>query len=250
MAEKDKPKVSYEEKIFRKYIDFLNKNEKELEEKGNWNIVFKVLNKLHIHPDYVLDNYVRQKYLTSNTLMLFARHKSYPSFMECKEKEYEHFGFLDTRAMREDEGPFYPPFIPASQVIILCNEREAVWQAFLLQNTFRFFGIVRPYLVEKRTFILNREDLKSIELGKNALRYKKIKETILSLPKYSYQVKDDSNVDLLDYPKFYLEYCYWSDYRGLVKEKAQVKYNLFTCTVTFETAKEEVLYSPTKGVLI
>lgn len=239
MAEQNNSRISYEEKIYRKYINFLNEYGEEMEETGNWNKIFEVLNRISIHPDYVLDDY-RKKNSTDNVLQLFARHKSSPSFRECEEKKHYYFSMLSLRPKREDEGPFFPPFISPYQMVILDKSPKSLWQAFLLQNTYHFAGMRGKASIEKQSIVFSENDAKPNNFGEGVLDYDKIKNILFSPPKISLDAPlirryENDEID-------YLEYCYWSDKKGLVRVKLEILYNYSAETVSFETVSSKVLY--------
>ncbi len=239
MAEDNKRRISREEQIYRKYINFLNEHEEELEETGNWNKVFEVLNMISIHPDYVLDDY-RKKNSTDNVLQLFARHKSSPSFRECENKKHHYFSVFSLCPISKEEGPFFPPFISPYQMVILDKSRQSLWQAFLLQNTFHFAGMRGEASSEKQSVVFSENDVKLTNLRDDVLDYDKIKKILFSPPKISLDAPlirryENDEID-------YLEYCYWNDKKGLVKVKVEILYDFSTETVSFKTLSSKVLY--------
>ena len=235
MAEQNKPKISYEEKIYRKYINFLNEHEEEMEKTSKWDMVFKVLNKIYIHHHYKLDDYRGD--IPDSILKLFARHRSTPCYKECEERMLDYFRTLPRRKLKKDEIPFMPPFIPPYQLLAVEMTPKALWQAFLLHNTCHFTGMRQSGRFDKRNFVFNEKDVES-EFTDETLDYEKIKN-LISLPKF---IKDDQLDDWDEDEINYLEYCYWNDWEGLVKEKVKILYEHFNKVAKFETVSSQVLY--------
>lgn len=231
-------KISYEERSYRKYFTYVNRHKDKMFETGNWNRVFRMLDRIYIHQHYELDDYRLEKN-TYSTLKLFARHRSTPTFRECEKKFVDYIKTEPRRPLGKDETPFFPPYIPAYQVVVVDNTPRAIWQAFLLQNTFHFIIEIWHWKAyyEKRYFVFNVNDVR-IWHGEEKPDFDKIKE-LISLPRFSTNEEMDNFVD--DEIN-YLEYCYWNEWEGLVKEKVKIIYDDFSKTVRFEKVSAQVLY--------
>ena len=64
-------------------------------------------------------------------------------------------------------------------------------------------------------------------------------KNLISLPKF---IKDDQLDDCDEDEINYLEYCYWNDWEGLVKERVKILYEHFNKVAKFETVSSQVLY--------
>lgn len=202
MKEMIMPKMSNEEKVYDKYTDFLCNHGGELEKTNNWNKVFEVLDLLHMDPDYALAD-SRPKNSTNDVLSLYAR-------------------FTSTTNPYRGEYLYY-------ELVTLDYTPEAIWQAFLLQNTYHFIGMRWHGYYEERSFVFRDVTLESGE---------KLPVTPV---KFSFGVHDEDDI------KDYLEYCYWNEWVGLVRAKVEIKFDHNAHTVSFETVDEEVLYEYSCG---
>ena len=235
MAEQNKPSISYEEKIYRRYITFLKRHVKEMEKTSNWDMVFKILKKIYIHPDYTLDDF--------GGLKLFARHRSTPCYKECEERMLDYFKGELCRPLVKDEAHLRPPYIAPHQVLVVEMNPQSLWQAFLLFNTSHFIGLRQSEHFEKWNIVFSEKDVESVMVDET-LDYEKIKSLIFP-PKFLQEEEVDHwNEDEINY----IEYCYWSDSEGLVKEKVIVIYDYLIQIAHFIPIHDHVLYeyhSPT-----
>lgn len=137
MAEINKPSISYEEKIYKKYINLLNEHGEEMEKAHDWNKVYKVLDEIYLqqfgsHDDKRLE-------IDDFLLHLFEQDDSTPSIKESEKKEYAYYGtkFLTTLDLDVHIDPLPPNTLPYKMVVVEM-EPKALWQTFLLHNTVHF----------------------------------------------------------------------------------------------------------------
>ena len=236
MRVQNSSKISYEERSYRKYFLYVNKHKYKMSVAGNWNRVFRMLDRIYIHQHYELDDYRLEKNYDS-PVKLFARHKSTPTFRECEKNMYASLNADPSCLFKNDDTPFFPPYSPPYQVVVVDNTPRAIWQAFLLLNTFHFVVDICEWNYEKRYFVFNVNDVR-IWHGEEKPDFDKIKE-LISLPRFSTNEEMDN---LVDDEINYLEYCYWNEWEGLVKEKVKIIYDDFSKTVHFEKVSAQVLY--------
>ena len=200
-----------------------------MEKTSNWDMVFKVLKKIYLHPDYTLDDF--------GGLKLFARHRSTPCYKEYEKKMLDYFKGELCRPLVKDEAHLRPPYIGPHQVLVVEMNPQSLWQAFLLFNTSHFIGLRQSEHFEKWNIVFSEKDVES-DLVDETLDYEMIKN-LISLPKF---IKDDQLDDCDEDEINYLEYCYWNDWEGLVKERVKILYEHFNKVAKFETVSSQVLY--------
>ena len=225
-----------------------------------------MLDRLHIHPDYVLDDY-RSKGSNDNTLRLYARHVSTPRPTEEEFVLWEYRvdpfvlfhssspvlrsrGLNKFRIFDGDEvedglvGAHFPPAIDPLQVIGLDDGPEAIWQALLLCMTRNFIG-QRWHGNYARRSLLFRNDEVPVKVSK--MREKELLNygPVPVFPDRIFVPKVVSiyrGVERIDVVRF----CWWSKWGGLYRVKVPFARN--GSTISFGDFKKENLYKYNCGI--
>ena len=136
MAEINNPSISYEEKIYRKYINLLNEHGEEMEKTYDWDKVYKVLDEIYLqqfssHDDNRLE-------IDDFLLNLFEQDDSTPSIKESDKKEYAYYGTKFLTSLDVHIDPLPPNNTLPYEMVVVEMEPKALWQTFLLHNTDHF----------------------------------------------------------------------------------------------------------------
>ena len=200
-----------------KFVDFFNTDAMD-----NLNVFLRKLPDLTLDENYVLDDY-RSREHTNSVLRLYARSRKLPRPSDRAFK----YGcvMVKTLRMANLSIPFYKTRLKPRNPfrhITLPYTPEAIWQAFLLSQTFRLTGMRWHGGYEGRTFVLLDKDIANIHLGIFNLHEKSehIQEEIKSI------WSPDLNVSVTLRDGFAsISHCWFDDWKGLVQMRWKVKYS-------------------------
>lgn len=175
----------------------------------NLNAFLRKLPDLSLDEDYVLDDF-RPREQMNSVLRLYARRKDLPRFGDA---DFEH-----------QVKPLQP-----FQHITLPFTEEAIWQAFLLRQTYRLTGMRWHGSYAARTFVLLDKDIVKVA-DKVQEEVRRIWSPNLNV---SVVLRDGGAV---------ISHCWFDKWKGLVQMKWEIKYDVLKKQVTgIEVKEEEVL---------
>ena len=201
------------------YIDFVESLEETLEDRDDLNILLTRLPDLALNPNYVLDDF-RSRDETNSVLYLYARNKNLkrPKVFEYKSESSKNkcrvwmplkvwgitIGKIKKRIILDE----------LFQYITVPFTEEAIWQAYLLNNTYHLIGMRWHGAYDKRTFINSYVNIDSI----NADSVKK--EIIKKMWNPEMQP-----IVTLRKNQAYITHYWFDDWKGLVQVNCEVIYN-------------------------
>lgn len=191
------------------YIDCVTYFE-EHKNADNWNKLLWGLPDLTLHEDYVLDDF-RPRDQMNSVLWLYARPKDLPRPSD------EDFYFAYKKRIKPLE-PFHYITLPFTE--------EAIWQAFLLSQTYRLTGMRWHGGYAARTFVLLDKDIVKVT--------DKVQEEARRI------WSPDLNVSVvLGDGGAVISHCWFDRWKGLVQMKWEVKYDALKRQVTGIDVKDE-----------
>lgn len=217
-----------------KFINFFNTDKLD-----NLNVFLRKLPDLTLDENYVLDDFGPRNELNS-VLSLYARQKELarPSDIsfQCgcvtvKQLKIANLSILCYRTRLTPTSPFKHITLPFTA--------EAIWQAFLLSQTFRLTGMRWHGGYESRTFVLLEKDIAYIS---HPIRDWD-KETTPILKKIRSIWSPDLNVSVTLHDGFAsISHCWFDAWHGLIQMKWKVKYDAKKQQVTkIKEVNEKVL---------
>lgn len=222
------------EEEYIRFINFFNTDTMD-----NLNVFLRKLPDLTLDESYVLDDY-RSREETNSTLRLYARPKKLPRPSDRAFK----YGCIMVKTLRiaNLSIPFYKtrlkPLNPFSH-ITLPYTPEAIWQAFLLNQTFRLTGMRWHGGYERRTFVLLDKDIEKIHLP--IFDCDKKDEYVLEEIKRIWSPDLNVSVTLCD-GFASISHCWFDNWKGLVQMKWEIQYNIQEKQITeIKKVDEKVL---------
>lgn len=201
-----------------KYIDFF-----DIDRMDNLNVFLRKLPDLTLDENYVLDDF-RSREETNSELRLYVRPKKLGRPLDT---DFE-LGCVLVKKLRIANLlsiPFYKmrlkPLSPF-EYITLPFTAEAIWQAFLLSQTFRLTGMRWHGGYARRTFLLLEKDIVNIHHpGYDT------DERIVSLRNEIRRIwSPDLNVSVTLHDDFAsISHCWFDAWHGLIQMKWKVKYD-------------------------
>lgn len=206
---------------YLEFIHFFNTGRMD-----NLNVFLRKLPDLALDGNYVLDDY-RSREHTNSVLRLYARPKKLP---RPSDADFEHRCVMVKELRIADLPiPFYlarlKPRNPFRH-ITLPYTPEAIWQAFLLSQTFRLTGMRWHGGYEMRTFMLLDKDIEKIHLPISRISdWDKKDEYVLEEVKRIWS--PDLNVSVTLHDGFaFISHCWFDNWHGLIQMEWKVKYDI------------------------
>ena len=217
-----------------KFINFFNTDKLD-----NLNVFLRKLPDLTLDENYVLDDFGPRNELNS-VLSLYARQKELarPSDIsfQCgcvtvKQLKIANLSILCYRTRLTPTSPFKHITLPFTA--------EAIWQAFLLSQTFRLTGMRWHGGYVRRTFLLLEKDIANIQHP----GYNLNEEIVPVRNEISRIWSPDLNVSVTLHDDFAsISHCWFDAWKGLVQMKWKVKYDVKKKQITeIEKIDEKVL---------
>ena len=207
------------------YIECINHIE-DIENADNWDRLLEGLPDLTLDKDYVLDDF-RSSEETNSVLRLYARKRSHPRPSdECFK-----------RFFRKQIDP-----LDVFQHITLPFTEEAIWQAFLLSQTYHLVGMRWHGGYEARTFIVSDKDMAGLkpwlsQMKGSLMRFTRLQEQILKM----WTSDLCASVSLFDNYAI-VTHCWFDNWNGLLQVKWKIKYDVRKKTIVkIEKENEQIL---------
>lgn len=229
--ERNKDRMSYErvpEQAIRlsivtdSYMDCIAALQVEEKEDRDWNSLLLELPDLKLDKNYVLDDF-RSDEETNSVLQLYARYRSSRSLLKGV------FSFC-----RKSVKP-----LDVFQFITLPFTEEAIWQAFLLSQTYHLIGMRWHGGYERRTFIVSDKDiadLKPLFEVENG-HFIRLQEQIQQV----WTPDMCASVSLFDNYSI-ISHCWFDHWKGFSQVKWKIKYDVRKKRVVeIEKESEQVL---------
>lgn len=199
-----------------KFVTSLN-----IESMDNLNPFLRKLPDLSLDEDYVLDDF-RPREQTNSVLWLYVRQKDLPRPTDAD------FYFAYRKRIKP-LGPFHRITLPFTE--------EAIWQAFLLSQTYRLTEMCWHGGYAARTFVLLDKDIVKV--------IDEVQEEVMRI------WSPDLNVSVvLGDGDAVISHCWFDEWKGLVQMKWEVKYDALKKQVTWiEVKDEKVLVKYDCGIL-
>lgn len=206
----------------------------------NLNVFLRKLPDLTLDENYVLDDF-RSREETNSELRLYVRPKKLPrpsdTDFECGCVMVKKLRIANLLSI-----PFYwmrlKPLNPF-KYITLPFTAEAIWQAFLLSQTFRLTGMRWHGGYARRTFLLLEKDIANIQHP----GYNLNEEIVPVRNEISRIWSPDLNVSVMLHNGFAsISHCWFDAWKGLVQMNWKVKYDVKKKQITeIEKIDEKVL---------
>ena len=211
------------------YMDCIA-NLKKQEEVDGWNILLCGLPDLILDKDYVLNDF-RPREETNSVLRLYARKRYLPHSIYVFFENF--FGSLS----------FF-------RHITLPYTEDAIWQAFLLSQTYHLVGMRWHGGYEKRTFIVSDKDIAGLEpfdpdlFDSRKMHFVHLREQMLQM----WTPDLCASIVLFD-DYAIISHCWFDNWKGLSQVKWKVKYSARKKRiVAIEKESEQVLVEYHCGV--
>ena len=236
--ERNKDRMSYEmvsERTIRlsivtdSYMDCIAVLQVEEEKDRDWNSLLLELPDLELDKNYVLDDF-RSDEETNSVLLLYARHRSSQSLLK------NVFPFC-----RKSVKP-----LDVFQFITLPFTEEAIWQAFLLSQTYHLVGMRWHGGYEERTFVVSDKDIAGLKplFGREKWTFSGLKEQIQQV----WTPDLCASVSLFDNYAI-VSHCWFDNWKGFSQVKWKIKYDAREKRVVgIEKESEQVLVKYHCGV--
>ena len=202
-------------------------------EEDNWDELLRGLPDLTLDKDYVLDDF-RSRKLTNSILILYARKRSQS---RPSDGDFEHL-------YKESVEP-----LDVFRCITLPFTEEAIWQAFLLSQTYHLVGMRWHGGYEKRTFIVSDKDIAGLEpfsylSDSRNIDFVHLQEQMQNI----WMPELCASVSLFDNYAI-VSHCWFNLWKGLSLVKWKVKYDVRKKRVVeIEKESEQVLVKYHCGV--
>ena len=224
-------------RITDEYIKFIDIF--DIDRMDSLNVFLRKLPDLTLDENYVLDDF-RSRKKTNSELQLYVRPKKLP---RPSDTDFEH-GCVMVKKLRIANLLSIPfcqrrlkPLNPF-EYITLPFTAEAIWQAFLLSQTFRLTGMRWHGWYAKRTFLLYEKDIANIHHPDDT------DERIVPMRNEISRIwSPDLNVSVTLHDGFAsISHCWFDAWKGLVQMKWKVKYDTKKKQITeIEEMDEKVL---------
>ena len=227
----------------------------------NLNFLLEKLPLLKWDSAYVLDDY-RSKKENNSVLTLYARPKSCPHPTEDIWQKYEELRYAEImqsiNKADKDDAEFLekckaigmPPCESPLAHITLDFTPEAVWQAYLLMQTYHIVGMRWHGGYARRTFICGSEDIERLHLFEHT-RILDDREKPGRIIREAGQKWKPSLAPAvkIEGDKAIVSHCWWDDWKGLVFVQYELRYNpVSRRIVDFKSQKEQTLYEYNCGI--
>ena len=225
--------------IASSYIDYIKKEEKSLCNSSNLNGMIRELPELKLDKGYLLDDY-RERNCDNSTLNLYVRpfgtgRPSDEEFGKIRKNIANQFWFeklLNGFKKGEKKEYIIPKLNPFDYITLPCT-KTAIWEAYLLQQSWHIIGMRWHGYYEHRIFINSPKDIAKID----ELDSKEIKQQI-------YKIWDSSLYPCITIrdSKACIKHCWFDKWKGLVQITCNVTYNPKINRISkFEFEDEKVL---------
>ena len=211
------------------FMDCMAVLQVEEEKDRDWNSLLLELPDLELDKNYVLDDF-RSDEETNSVLLLYARHRSSQSLLK------NVFPFC-----RKSVKP-----LDVFQFITLPFTEEAIWQAFLLSQTYHLVGMRWHGGYEKRTFIVSDKDIADLKplFGVGKGYFSCLQEQIQQV----WTPDLCASVSLFDNYAI-VSHCWFDNWKGFSQVKWKIKYDVREKRVVgIEKESEQVLVKYHCGV--
>ena len=190
------------------------------------NLLLRYLPNLKIDNFYILDDY-RSRTNYNSVLNLYARplDKHQPD-----DKEFESYRYGKMKM----SVPYRNPF----EYITLPFTANAIWEAYLLKNTYHILGMRGNGNYEKRLFINSLDDIYNIENVENLEYFMNFKKDRV------FEIWDSTllpKIEFIDNNSALIQHCWINPWQGLMLVKCKVEYDINKCRILSFTTKEEKL---------
>lgn len=225
-------------RITDEYVKFINIF--VVKRMDSLNVFLRKLPDLTLDENYVLDDF-RSRKKTNSELQLYVRPKKLP---RPSDTDFEH-GCVMVKKLRIANLLSIPfcqrrlkPLNPF-EYITLPFTAEAIWQAFLLSQTFRLTGMRWHGGYVRRTFLLLEKDIANIQHP----GYNLNEEIVPVRNEISRIWSPDLNVSVTLHDDFAsISHCWFDAWHGLIQMKWKVKYDAKKQQVTkIKEVNEKVL---------
>ena len=211
------------------FMDCIAVLQVEEEKDRDWNSLLLELPDLELDKNYVLDDF-RSDEETNSVLLLYARHRSSQSLLK------NVFPFC-----RKSVKP-----LDVFQFITLPFTEEAIWQAFLLSQTYHLVGMRWHGGYEERTFIVSDKDIADLKplFGVGKGYFSCLQEQIQQV----WTPDLCASVSLFDNYAI-VSHCWFDNWKGFSQVKWKIKYDVREKRVVgIEKESEQVLVKYHCGV--
>ena len=211
------------------FMDCIAVLQVEEEKDRDWNSLLLELPDLELDRNYVLDDF-RSDEETNSVLLLYARHRSSQSLLK------NVFPFC-----RKSVKP-----LDVFQFITLPFTEEAIWQAFLLSQTYHLVGMRWHGGYEERTFIVSDKDIADLKplFGVRKGYFSCLQEQIQQV------WTPDLCASVLLFDNYAIvSHCWFDNWKGFSQVKWKIKYDVREKRVVgIEKESEQVLVKYHCGV--
>ena len=234
-ASKQSVRLSLITDSYMDYIVYFKKHEKV----DNWDKLLCGLPDLILDKRFVLDDF-RPRELNNSVLKLYARERSQP---RPSDKDFEQL-YKVAFKYRVAVEP-----LDVFRCITLPFTEEAIWQAFLLSQTYHLVGMRWHGGYEKRTFIVSDKDIAGLEpfpylSDSQKMDFVHLREQMQNI----WTPELCASVSLFDNYAI-VSHCWFDNWKGLSQVKWKIKYDIRKKRVVeIEQESEKVLVKYHCGV--
>ena len=217
--------------IGSKYIKYLHSIAENLDQMDNLNLLLDCLPSLKLDNNYVLDDF-RAKNETDSCLSLYVRNKS---IERPKDDTFHQSSWAIYHPEISQEKPLIQRLSPFNYITVPYN-KEAIWQAYLLANTYHVIGMRWHGGYAKREFINSWSDFDEITEDKDDWFYHFTQKDVDNLK--TEDIFPTVNITATD---IHIRHCWFNSWNGLIQVECTVEYDKANNKIIDFHGKEVVL---------